>query len=73
VELELVVEDVVDVVELVVDVVELVVVELVVELVDPVELVVGGVSQPSTQNTLCFVSAPCKFSALTVSLTWKPC
>lgn len=29
--------------------------------------VVGGVSQPHTQNTLCFTSAPCEPSLLTVS------
>jgi hypothetical protein len=35
--------------------------------------VVGGVSQPDTQNTLCFTSAPCEPSALMVSLTCQPC
>ena len=41
---------------------------VVVELVD----VVGGVSQPVTQKTLCFTSAPWAPSALMVSLTWNP-
>ncbi|HKA02748.1 MAG TPA: hypothetical protein VKD67_00420, partial [Acidimicrobiales bacterium] len=48
---------------------------VVVELVDVVDdedvvdvVVVGGVSQPVTQNTLCFVSAPLEPSASTVSL-----
>jgi hypothetical protein len=35
--------------------------------------VVGGVSQPDTQNTWCFTSAPCEPSALMVSLTCQPC
>jgi hypothetical protein len=48
----------------VVDVVEVDVVEVV---------VVGGVSQPDTQNTLCFTSAPCEPSELTVSFTCQPC
>jgi hypothetical protein len=42
--------------------------------VDVVDVVdVGGVSQPVTQNTLCFTSAPCDPSLLTVSLTCQPC
>jgi hypothetical protein len=42
---------------------------VVLELVD----VVGGVSQPVTQKTLCFTSAPLEPSALMVSFTWNPC
>ena len=34
--------------------------------------VVGGVSQPVTQNTLYLVSAPWAPSAWMVSLTWTP-
>jgi len=53
------------------------VVGVVVELEDDVvELevdVVGGVSQPVTQKTLCLTSAPRAPSALMVSLTWNPC
>jgi hypothetical protein len=36
------------------------------------EEVVGGVSQPVTQNTLCFTSAPCDPVTLMVSLTCQP-
>jgi hypothetical protein len=49
-------------------VVDVEVVELDVDVV-----VVGGVSQPVTQKTLCFTSAPWEPSALIVSLTWNPC
>jgi hypothetical protein len=48
------------------------VVLLVDEVVDELD-VVGVVSQPLTQNTLCFTSAPCAPSALMVSLTCHPC
>jgi hypothetical protein len=55
-------------------VVGVVVVELDVEVVElDVDVVVGGVSQPVTQKTLCLTSAPCEPSALIVSLTWNPC
>jgi hypothetical protein len=54
-------------------VVELEVVELEVVELDVDEVVVGGVTQPVTQKTLCLVSAPWEPSALTVSLTWNPC
>ncbi|MGH9215212.1 MAG: hypothetical protein ACRDZS_03075, partial [Acidimicrobiales bacterium] len=33
----------------------------------------GGVSQPDTQNTLCFTSAPWDPSELMVSLMCQPC
>jgi hypothetical protein len=52
-------------------VVDVVVVDVVV--VDVVVVVGGGVSQPVTQNTLCFTSALCDPSLLTVSLTRQPC
>ena len=48
-------------------------VELEVEVVELDVEVVGGVTQPVTQKTLCFTSAPCEPSAFTVSLTWNPC
>jgi len=53
----------------------LVVVAPEVEVVVPkvVVVVVGLGPQPVTQNTLCLTSAPREPSALTVSLTWKPC
>jgi hypothetical protein len=38
-----------------------------------VVVVGGGTSQPVTQNTLCFTSAPCEPSLLTVSFTCQPC
>jgi hypothetical protein len=74
-----VVEDVgVSVVEVVDDEVGVSVVEVVDEVgVSVVEVVdddvVGGASQPVTQNTLCFTSAPCEPSAFTVSFTCHPC
>jgi hypothetical protein len=55
------------------DDVGVVVVELEVEVVELDVEVVGGVTQPVTQKTLCFTSAPCEPSAFTVSLTWNPC
>jgi hypothetical protein len=65
-------------IEVVVDVVGggvvvVVVVDVVVDVVVVDVVVVGGVSQPVTQNTLCFTSAPCDPSLLTVSLTCQPC
>lgn len=42
-----------------------------IDVVTVVEVV--GPSQPSTQKTLCFVSAPIEPSAFTVSLTCHPC
>jgi hypothetical protein len=38
-----------------------------------VDVVIGGVSQPDTQNTLCFTAAPFDPSLLTVSFTRQPC
>jgi hypothetical protein len=52
-----------------------VVVDVVVDVVvvDVVVVVGGGASQPDTQNTLCFTSAPCEPSAWMVSFTCQPC